>query len=327
MLSRVACNIYWMSRYMERAENAARFVDVNLHLMLDIPVDENRQWAPLIAVTGDQELFNEQYGSATRENVIQFLTFDAEYPSSIISCISKARENARSVREAISSELWRHINETYLYITSNAARRLAANQPNEFFQQIKEQCTLFKGLTDATLTHGEAYHFIVLGRSLERADKTSRIIDVKYFILLPEVNYVNTPYDNIQWAAVLKSASALEMYRIEYQRIEPEKVAGFLILHKNFPRAMRYCVDRAEQAIHCLTGTPADSFGNNAERLLGRMSAELDYADIREIIHSGLHEFLDGFQLKLNHIGDALQDTFFDLRLPGSRPIQQEQHQ
>lgn len=327
MLSRVACNTYWMSRYIERAENVARFVDVNLHLMLDIPVDETGQWVPLIAVTGDRELFEQQYGVATRENVIQFLTFDTSYPNSVISCISYARENARTVREAISSELWRHINETYLYITSNAARKLAMNQPNEFFQQIKEQCTLFKGLTDATLTHDEAYHFIVLGRSLERADKTSRIIDVKYFILLPEVNYVNTPYDNIQWAAVLKSVSALEMYRIEHHRIEPEKVAGFLVLHKQFPRAMRYCVDRAEAALHSLTGTPEGAFNNNAERLLGRLSAELDYADIGEIIDGGLHEFLDGFQVKLNAIGDALQETFFDLRASQIRTTYQEQLQ
>lgn len=327
MLSRVACNTYWMSRYVERAENVARFIDVNLHLMLDIPVDENRQWAPLVAVTGDQELFDQRYGAATRENVIQFLTFDDSYANSVIACISKARENARTVREAISSELWRHINEAYLFITSNAAKRLAMNQPHEFFQQVKEQCTLFKGLTDATLTHGETYYFIVLGRSLERADKTSRIIDVKYFILLPEVHYVNSPYDNIQWAAVLKSASALEMYRIEHQRIEPEKVAGFLVLHKEFPRAMRYCVDRAEHALHRLTGTPEGAFGNNAERLLGRLSAELDYADIREIIDAGLHEFLDAFQVKLNHVGDALQETFFDLRPPRSQSMHQEQMQ
>lgn len=316
MLSRVACNTYWMSRYVERAENVARFVDVNLHLMLDLPVDESHQWAPLIAVTGDQEVFHRHYGAPTRENVIQFLTFDENYANSVISSIRMARENARTVREVISSELWRHINETYLYITSNTAKKLALNQPNEFFQQIKEQCMLFKGLSDATLTHEETYHFIVLGRSIERADKTSRIIDVKYFILLPEAAYVNTPYDNIQWAAVLKSVSALEMYRMEHHRIEPHNVAGFLILHRNFPRAMRYCVARAETALHCITGTPEGAFGNAAERLLGKLSAELDYADIHEIIESGLHEFLDAFQVKLNNIGNALQETFFDVRAP-----------
>lgn len=314
MLSRVACNTYWMSRYIERAENVARFIDVNLHLMLDLPVDEADQWSPLVTVTGDEKLFKERYGEATRENVIEFLTFDPEYPNSIYSCFRQARENARTVREVISSELWRHANEMYLEMSAPGVKRRAANNPNEFYTHIKEVSTLFKGLSDATMTHDEEWQFVRLGRMIERADKTSRIIDVKYFILLPQTNYVGTPYDNIQWASVLKSTSALEMYRREHHRINPVEVADFLILSRHFPRAIRFCVATAEECVHAITGSPEGTFSNPAERQLGKLSSELDFADIEEIRDQGLHEYLDDFQAKLNGVGEAIFRTFFDLR-------------
>lgn len=319
MLSRVACDAYWMSRYMERAENVARFVDVNLHLMLDLPVEETNQWMPLVTITGDHEDFEKRYGEATKENVIEFLTFDSKYPRSILSCFRQARENARTIREVISSELWNKTNEMYLYINSPSAKRQARERPYEFFSRIREGCTLFKGLSDATMTHGESWQFIRLGRMTERADKTSRIVDVKYFILLPAVNYVNTPYDNIQWAAVLKSASALEMYRMEHHRITPRQVVRFLVLHRNFPRAVRFCVATAESCLHAISGSPMDSYSNPAERLLGRLNSDLEFADINEIFDSGLHEYLDNFQAKLNSVGDAIFETFF-----GYAPSQQQ---
>lgn len=326
MLSRVAFNTYWMSRYMERAENIARFIDVNLHLMLDLPGDEANQWSPLVRVTGDAADFHERYDAATRENVIEFLTFDADYPNSIYSCFRQARESARTIREVISSELWQKANEMYLEITSSAARRRARQNPHEFFKVIKEGCTLFKGLSDATMTHDEAWHFVRIGRMTERADKTSRLLDVKYFILLPQVTDVGSPYDSIQWASVLKSASALEMYRMQYQRINPTSVAEFLILNRLFPRSMRFCLATAETCIHAISGTPTDSYYNSAERQIGRLTSELDYADIHEILNQGLHEYLDAFQGKLNAVGDAIFETFFATRTyPESQRVQQLQ--
>lgn len=322
MLSRVAESGYWMSRYMERAENIARFIDVNLHLSLDLPVDESHQWAPLVQVTGDRALFEERFGEPTRANVFEFLTFDETYSNSIISCFRKARENARSIREVISSELWQQANELFLTITAPGARRRALNNPNAFYTQIKEGCTLFKGLSDATMTHGEAWQFLRVGRMTERADKTSRILDVKYFMLLPEANYVGMPYDNIQWAAVLKSASALEMYRMQYHRITPEQVAEFLILNRNFPRSIRFCVATAESALRNITGAPDGSYSNEAERRIGRLTSELDYADIDEVMQRGFHEYLDAFQTKLNGVGEAVFDTFFAMRAPAQQQQQ-----
>ena len=314
MLSRVAENIYWLNRYIERAENVGRFIDVNLHLMLDLPDETSQQWEPLVNTTGDRAIFEEDFGEYTRDNVIQFLTFDPDYPSSILGCVHRARENARSVREVISSEVWEQVNRFYLMVREAAYGEFDVMfEPHDFFTRVKMAGHLFAGVMDATMAHGEAWHFGRLGRLLERADKTSRILDVKYFIILPDVSYVGTPYDNLQWAALLRSASALEMYRKSCGRIDPRRVVDFLVQNTEFPRAIRYCVSRAEESLRAITGSPPGSYGNRAEQLLGRLRAELDFASTDEIVVSGLHEFLDGLQEKLNDVGMAIQDAFFAL--------------
>ncbi|MBI2425837.1 MAG: alpha-E domain-containing protein [Candidatus Hydrogenedentes bacterium] len=319
MLSRVAFTTYWMSRFMERAENVARFINVNHHLALDLPLDEETQWGPLVTVTGDWEEFRRRYGYASQENVIQFLTFDPDYPNSIYSCIRQARENARTVREAISSELWEVLNQLYLDLQETAAQERAIASPHDFFEEVRRECSLFTGLAVNTMTRNEAWHFIRLGQLLERADKTSRMLDVKYFLLLPEPNYVGTPYDSIQWSAVLKSTSALEMYRLSYQRISPTDVVQFLVLNPEFPRAIRYCVAHAETCLHKISGSQPGSYCNPAEQALGRLRAQLDFADTREMFEHGLHEYLDDLQLKLNRAGDSVYDTFF--ALPAVEPL------
>jgi uncharacterized alpha-E superfamily protein len=314
MLSRVADSIYWMTRYIERAENVARFVDVNLHLMLDLPVESEQQWEPLINVTGDREQFEEHFDTFTRESVIQFLTFDPDYPNSILGCVHRARENARSVRQVISSEMWVQVNRFHLMVRNAAFSEfdlMAA--PHEFFTQVKMSGHTFEGIMDATMSHNEAWHFGRLGRLLERADKTTRILDMKYFILLPDVTYVGSPYDNIQWAALLRSASGLEMYRKRHGRIVPRKVVEFLLLDPDFPRAVRYCVRGAEESFRAISGSPFGTYRNRAEQRLGRMCAELDFASTDEILGRGLHEFLDGLQAELNAVGNEIHDAMFAL--------------
>lgn len=327
MLSRVANSIYWMSRYLERAENVARFIDVNLNLTLDMPVEIGEQWAPLVNITGDFELFDKRYPAPTRENVLHFLTFDRENPNSILSCVRHARENARSVREIISSEMWEQANHFYLLVKDAAKNKSVIESHTEFYRAVKMQSHLFDGITEATMSHGEAWHFLQVGELLERADKTSRILDVKYFILLPEAQVVGTAIDNIQWAALLKSASALEMYRKHFKQIDPFKVADFLILNREFPRSVLSCLDRAALSLHAITGSSLDAFSNKAEQGLGRLLGDLNYTQIDEIIHGGLHEFLDGLQNRLNWIDDAVYETYFTLRpLTGNNTsITQEQ--
>jgi len=311
MLSRVAESIYWMSRYTERAEDVARFIDVNLNLSLDLGPEMDHQWAPLIFTTGDQQTFQERYGEASQQNVIQFLTFDEENPNSIISCLRTARENARQVRDMISSAMWEELNKFYLVVRAAQKSDDVAVSPFDFFGRIKLGGSLLEGVAAATMSRGEAWHFRRLGRSIERADKTSRILDVKYYLLLPSTADVGTPLDTVQWAALLKSASALEMYRKKYGRITPVQVAEFLVLDCNFPRAMHYCLIRAEQSLLSISGGTPGTFRNPAERQLGRLRAELDYANMPEIIQRGLHEFIDAFQVKLNLVGTSVHQTFF----------------
>jgi len=310
LLSRVATSIYWMARYIERAENVARFIAVNQNLMLDLPRTYGDQWQPIVDTTGDRAFFQEHYGTATEEHVVRFLAFDPQYTNSIYSCILAARENARSVRETISSEMWEQINSLYLLITGESRKTVPEVLP-ELCHHIRMGCHLFQGITHVTLSHNEAWHFIRLGTTLERADKTTRILDVKYFILLPSLSDVGTPYDDIQWAAVLKSVSGLEMYRKCHGRISPDKIVEFLLLDSEFPRAVRFCVARADQSLHGITGTPLGTFSCMAERKLGMLRAELDYAQVDAILMNGLHEFFDALQTKMNTIDECILGDFF----------------
>ena len=311
MLSRVAESMYWMSRYIERAENVARFINVTLNLMLDIPVGSVPQWQPLVDTTGDAKEFARLYGVATQQRVIQFLTFDPDNPNSIRSCLRQARENARSVREVISSEMWEQLNKFYLMVNSAAFDAKSLRDPQHLFASVKMSSHEFAGVTDATMTHNEGWHFCRLGRHLERADKTSRILDVKYFLLLPTAADVGTTYDDIQWAAVLRSASAFEMYRKRYGRISPDRIVEFLLLEREFPRAIQCCLREARESVHSISGTPAGMFRNPVEQRLGELCSQLAYAQVDDIVAAGLHEYLDKLQTGMNLVGAGIHETFF----------------
>jgi len=303
---------------MERADNVARFIDVNLQMMLDLPSGSQEQWHPLVSISGGDVAFSSNYPVATRDNVIKFLTFDGENPSSIVSCLRAARENARTIRESISPEMWEQVNTFYLTVNAAAADERLRTSSSSFFSEVKKASQLFHGITDATMLHGEEWHFYGLGRLLERADKTSRLLDVKYFMLLPSVTDVGSPLDDIQWAAVLRSASALEMYRKRHGHIAPEQIINFLVLDHEFPRSIHYCLTNANDSLHAISGTPIGMYRNTAEQLLGQLRAELAYTDTDQIVARGLHEFLDGFQTKLNLVDQCIYDTFFALRPVGS---------
>jgi uncharacterized alpha-E superfamily protein len=314
MLSRVAESIYWMSRYVERAENVARFISVNLNLSLDMPGEAGQQWWPLVVITGDDKAFGERIGKTTKESVVEFLTFDTENPNSIVSCLRTARENARGVREIISAEMWEHLNKFYLAVRDGDTLEEVLDSPYAFFDRVNMSGQQFLGVTDATMTHGEAWHFCQLGRMIERADKTSRILDVKYFILLPKLADIGTPFDDIQWLALLRSASALEMYRQRYGQISPVNVVKFLVVDREFPRAVLHCLTTANEALHAISGTYTGTFCNLAEQRLGQLRSELAYTQAEDVVANGLHEFVDDFQRRLNQVGDAIYDSFFAMR-------------
>ena len=255
MLSRVADTLYWLGRYIERAENNARILDVNLQVTLDDDdagdVGDKRDWEPILATLEDQKLFHSLYAVTNAEAVCEFVTFAKENPNSIRSCVAMARENARTVREYISSEMWERANSLYLWLNSPGARSLFAGSAIDFYRHVVDYAHQFQGTTDATLNRGEGWNFLQIGKFLERADCASRILDLKYHILLPSGEQVGGVVDTVQWQAVLKSCSANEAYRKIYKgQVAPWSVVEFILLHDSFPRSIRFCADHLDAALH-----------------------------------------------------------------------------
>jgi uncharacterized alpha-E superfamily protein len=313
MLSRVADLIYWMSRYVERAENVARVIDVKLQLVLDAPPGGEQQWQSLVAATGDQADFARRCGRATQENVLAFLTFDPLNPNSILSCLQSARENARGIREVISSDMWLQVNRFYLLVKSAAAAPKDLNLAIEFFHEVQLASQLFAGVADATMTHGAGWHFLQIGRLLERADQASRILDVHAGA--PESRpAAGAPVDLMPWGAVLRSASAFEMYCKQYGRISPPDVIRFLMLDREFPRSILFCLRSAQSSLHLISGTPTKTFRNTPEKLMGRLCSEHEFRTADDILDGGLHQYIDEFQTKLNRAGLAISERFFDFQ-------------
>lgn len=315
MLSRVANHIYWLGRYLERAENYARFIDVNFNLMQDLPVDLKEQWQPLVAATGDLDLYLKKYQGYERHQVLFFLTFDLDNPNCMLSAVNRARENARIIRENLTKETWEKVNELYYMLQSGLEKKVWKKEdPRQFYEMVKNQILLIYGLADSTVARTEGWYFRQLGQLLERADKTSRILDVKYHILLPSPIEVGSPLDFLHWMALLKSVTGFNTYRRLYGNIDPSGVVEFLVLNKYFPRSIYYCLKEAERCLHNISGNSTDGFKTSAEKAIGEMRSRLEYSDVDDIISVGLHEYLDALQLKINHISDLIDSNYFRLK-------------
>ncbi|MEY2879338.1 MAG: hypothetical protein RLZZ15_1718 [Verrucomicrobiota bacterium] len=336
MLSRVAHSLYWMSRYIERAENLARLLDVNLQLLLDFQGFNDstikEHWGSIIASSGDEELFKKLHKVADSRTVTAFFAFDARNPNSIRSCVNAARENARMIRDQISLEMWETINELYLQLQARTADEIWATGAAEFFNSIKRGAHLFQGLTASTYFRSEGWEFIEFGRYLERADKTTRILDVKYHILLPSATDVGGAVDTAQWQAVLRSASALEAYRRFYVReILPWKVAEFLIFSDSFPRSLHFCVAQVDELLRRILGETTARPHSGAARASRRLLADLQSLTITDVLQDrGLHEFLLEVQSTLEAIGTEVVETtmFYPAESePGEQQHQQTQQQ
>jgi uncharacterized alpha-E superfamily protein len=316
MLSRVANSLYWMSRYIERSENIARIVDVNLQLLLDFRnLNEKRlaeHWLPIVETTGDEKQFFDLHKKATGQAVTEFLVFQMENPNSIVSSICQARENARMVRDQITIEFWEELNRLYWFIKSAESKDMWKESPSEFFQQIKTSSLHLIGLSFATLIRNEGWSFMQVGKFLERADKTSRILDVRHQTL-PEKGLPGktSQVEALEWSAILRSCSAWDAYKtLQGAEVNPKLVAEFLLLNEDFPRSVRYCVAEMNDALRQISGVSQGRFSNNAEKLAGRLNAELQFCTIEEIFDQGLHLYLDQLQSKLNDIGAAMFDAY-----------------
>jgi len=308
MLSRVAESLFWMSRYVERAENTARFFDVNFNLLLDLnritPTENPDCWIALILVAGSREKFESLYGEYSAESVTDYLVFNRSNSNSIISCIGLARENARSIIESISSEMWEQINNLY-HLLQTMRPENVQNDPFRFYREIKNASHLFQGITDNTMARSQGWDFIQVAKYLERADNITRLIDVKYHILAPntsnKADVLSCSVDIIQWMAVLKSCSALEAFKKSPSFTHPagEHSGVSHSRQKLFPRSIHFSIGAAKESLWRLSGNSTQKNLSDSDRLVGKMEAELSYTTVEDIIERGLHEYLDEIKIRL----------------------------
>ena len=307
MLSRTADHLFWMSRYIERAESLARLLDVTWQMSL-VPQSleaANQNWNAIIALNSLEEKFADRYSAVNAENVLRFMVSDTGNHASILSCLRLTRENAHAVRGTITSEMWETMNSTWLEAREKSFEQIANAGVGEFFDWVKMRSSLSRGTTLGTLLQDEAYHFIRLGTLLERADNTARILDVKYHVLRPHGDEGAT--DFYQWGALLRSVSAFEVYRKAYRDvITPERVAELLILRSDMPRSLHFCLNGVVKNLELI----ANRQSGETQRQAGLLHAQLHYARIEDILERGLHEYLTDFMDRIYTLGDGVSKNF-----------------
>jgi len=323
MLSRTADCLYWMARYTERAENTARMLDVNHQTsLLPQPAEFLEQsWKKLLTISKLETLFLEKYDVVTRENVLDFMIYETSNPSSIVSCLFAARENARVIRGKITSEAWETQNTTWLELQRILESRNQTD-PSRLLEWVKHRCHLFRGVMHGTMLKNEAFYFMNVGTLLERADNTARILETKYEgqVALKALGKGKEGkegksvdgtdgnfFDFYHWAALLRSVSAFEIYRQIYSdQVSPKKVAQLLIFNKQMPRSLVCCVNE----LIPLIAEMKNQQSKEIERLLGKLKASLDYSDIDEVFSQGLEEFIKEFLERINHIADEFSNAY-----------------
>jgi len=312
MLSRIADSLYWLARYIERAEETARILDVNYHMMLEQSYQSSRlRWDPLVAMAGEEQRFRQFYSEATSRAVFEFLAFRSDNPSSVLQCISKARENARTIRDRISREMWEDINGLFHSVFRFNPQQEITAGPHRFCETVRFGSHRFHGVAEATLPHDEGWQFLKIGWFLERAEMTARLVDVQYQNLL-EASRETDGTDSHLWMAVLKSVGAYEIYRRQYHSpIEPEKVAEMLILHPQFPRSIRFSITEVQSALREISGSVAGSYANEAERLTGKVLESLCYDKIEDIFNHGLRSHLSSLLKMCLAIDEDIARTYF----------------
>ena len=315
ILSRVADSIYWLNRYVERVENYARLIETYQQLSLENADVTDPLWLALVESTADTQGFQETYSEIRQDLVIEYLTFNRKNPNSIISCLYLAKENARSIREKISKDMWEAINELYndvaTYITKNPKELLSLTRTSAFFRDIRRTCHAFYGISDGTLNHDETYYFALLGRAIERADKTTRILDLQSYMLTEETQAQFGEGQIFLGLALLKATSAHEMFNQAYSKITVENILEFLLLSRTFPRAIIASLLQIEFALRCLAGEQKGFFINAAQKKVQRLLLETRHIDVSTLVGQGLNAYLDNLQVRLNEIGIEITNTYF----------------
>ncbi|MES2825984.1 MAG: alpha-E domain-containing protein [Pseudomonadota bacterium] len=308
MLSRTADHLFWLARYIERAENLARLLDITWQTSLVPQAQESarRNWQAALLCHDQLPSYVETYQDVTAEKVLAFMVFDPNNPSSIFSCLKSARENAHAVRGTLTQEMWETINATWLEMLTLSRRKLQEEELAQFFEWVKTRSSLSRGVTFGTMLHDEAFYFIRLGTYIERADSTARLLDVKYY-MISEGESPGTSADYYQWGALLRSVSAFEIYRRGYRgSVSPSRVADLLITRADMPRSLNACIIEVEAMLEKL----ANRNSKETQRLAGQLSAQLRYADIEEILAAGLHPYLEKFQERVYDLGMRISHDF-----------------
>jgi len=306
MLSRVAERIYWMARYLERAENTARIVNVNTNLLLDLPKTITPGWRPLIDITGSKADFEKQRRVCNERNVVRFLVSDQKYSGSLLSSLQSARENARTIRDIIPRDAWEHVNALYMNTKSELPGGLAQRRRFDFLGSVIAGTQQITGLLAGTMLHDAGYFFLRMGRNLERADMTTRIIDVQSGNLLPNESNELLPYENIQWMSVLQSLSAYQSYRQKMQgRVSRNLVLDFLLLDKEFPRAFLHCIG---EVMDCLDYLP----GNDAPvAMVHKLANRVGKINPSKLPKQTMHTFIDNLQQQLGEVHNTISQAYF----------------
>ena len=314
MLSRVASNLYWTTRYLERAENTARLINVHGNLLLDLPRHKtaNFGWEPLLSMTASSNIFFEHYRVANETNVIKYLISDEDNPSAILSALRAVRENLRTTRDVVPRECWEDVNDLYLEVQDQLlVKGLSRRVRYDFLKRVIRNVQLITGLLHGTMSHGTAYNFMRIGCYLERADMTSRILDVRSANLLRQEGDIDlTPFENIQWMSVLKSLTAYQMYRQHVRlRVQGADVLNFLMRDQEFPRTILYCLQRIG---YCLQSLPKKG---PPTKVLKRTIQQLSKADVHMLAQNKatLHQFIDDLQVQLADLHNSINSTYFSI--------------
>jgi uncharacterized alpha-E superfamily protein len=309
MLSRVAEDLYWMSRYLERAEHTARLIDVHFNMMLDVSEQAaDQRWSRVLA---SLDLVPPPDAPRDAHRLAQWLTLDPGNRSSIVSCIMSARENARAVREQISSEMWEQLNRLYLEVRKAETSEMWEVQPLDFLHAVKEGCHLFQGITDSTMSHGQGWQFIQVGRFLERACAVAEIVDVQFQFFPGGVERSLDGTEVLEWIGLLKSCTAFEAYcKVYTADLQASRIAEFLLLNPEFPHSVRYSVDMLQHALETIENEVSGRREGRLDRLAGKLRSSLDFSQIDEIMAGGLHNYLEGVQRQASKIHGALYQQF-----------------
>lgn len=311
MLSRTADHLYWMARYIERAENMARVLDVTYRMSLvsSGELSEADLWRPPVLIADDVAVFERDYGEYNAANVMRYMALDESNLSSIVSCLGAARENARSVRVAMSSEMWETVNALWLELRQRIQMGFNEADIGDFCDWVKSRSHLFRGVTFGTMLRDDAYKFVRLGTFVERADNTARLLDAKYHLLMSARSNDEGPVDYYEWSSLLRSVSSFEAYQKVYRdTIEPSKVAELLVLRDDMPRSLHACYDELTPILEQLCAVR----GRECLRIAGQTHARLHFGRMDDIFKRGLHEFLQEFVVHNNGLGLEIQRTFLN---------------